>query len=87
MSDKKTRRKFSKELKRELVEEFVSGRTSAKAIAEREGITTQFIYRWKSQGEQWDKKSRIETLESDGMSQADARRVLDMEEELEAYKA
>ncbi len=87
MSEKKSRRSFSKKFKRELVEEFVSGRSSAEAIASREGITAQFIYRWKTQVEQWDKNQRIETLEADGMSSEDARRFRDMEEELEAYKA
>ena len=87
MSEKKTRRKFSKEFKRELVEEFVSGRSSADLIAKREGITPQFIYRWKTQVEQWDKQSRIEALESDDMSPEEARRFKDMEEELDAYKS
>ena len=86
MSDRKTRRKFSKEFKRELVEEYLSGRTSAEAIAEREGITAQFIYRWKTQVEQWDRKTRVETLESEGMSPEDARRMREMEEELADYK-
>jgi len=87
MSEKKsTRRSFSREFKKELVEEYLSGRSSADLIAEREGITVQFIYRWKTQLEQWNKKSRIDALEAGGMSLEEARRFRDMEEELEAYK-
>lgn len=86
MSEKKSRKKYSRELKRELVEEFVSGRSTAESIAEREGITAQFIYRWKTQVEEWGKKSRLKDLEADGMSPEDARRFRDLEEELEAYK-
>lgn len=86
MTEKKIRRKFSREYKREIVEEYLADRSSAQSIADREGITAQFIYRWKTQVEQWEKRSRIETLESEGLSPEDARRMRDMEEELEACK-
>lgn len=87
MTEKRRRRSFSREFKRQLVEEYLSGRSSAEAISEREGITPQFLYRWKSQVEHWDKNARIECLEAEGMSPEEARRIRYLEEELEAYKA
>tara|TARA_Y100000590_G_C15524284_1_gene940611 strand:+ start:101 stop:496 length:396 start_codon:yes stop_codon:yes gene_type:complete len=85
--NRKTRKSYSKEYKREIVEEYLSGRTEAAEIAAREGLNLQFIYRWKTQIEEWEKKERIGVLESEGMSPEDARKVRDLEEELEAYKA
>ena len=61
--------------------------TSAQEIAVREGITTQFLYRWKTQLEQWKKKGRVRDLESSGSSREDALRIREMEEELAAYRA
>jgi len=87
MSEKKNRRKFPLEYKRRLVEEYLSGQSSAHEIAEREDIATGFIYRWKTQLEEQEKMERIGELESSGSSPDDARRIREMEEELEAYKA
>ena len=85
MSEKKPRRRFPRELKRKLVNEYLSGE-SAQTIGEREGIPAQFLYRWKTQIEEDAKKERIGELEASGMSYEEAQRFRDMEEELAAYK-
>jgi transposase len=87
MIERKSRRKFTREFKKQLVNEYVTGQTSAQVIADREGITIQFLYRWKTQLEQWGKKGRISDLEESGMNPESARKLQEMEEELEAYKA
>lgn len=87
MSQKNSRRKFSLEYRQKLVGEFLSGGLSAQQLAQREGITPGQIYRWKTQLEDRSKLERAGELEAEGMSQADARRFREMEEELEAYKA
>lgn len=87
MGQKSNRRKFPLEYKQKVVEEFLSGVLSAQQIAEREGITSGQVYRWKTQLEERGKLKRLGELESQGMSPAEARRFREMEEELEAYKA
>lgn len=87
MSQKKSRRSYPLEYKQKLVDEYVSGAANAQEIAEREGILPGQVYRWKTQLEERAKLERVDELERDGMSPAEARRFREMEEELEAYKA
>lgn len=87
MAKKKSRRSYPLEYKQKLVEEYISGAANAQEIAEREGILPGQIYRWKTQLEERAKLDRVGELEREGMSPAEARRVREMEDELEAYKA
>lgn len=86
MSEKKSRRRFPRDFKIKIAEEYISGALSAQEIAEREGIPIAFIYRWKTFFEEQTKLDRLSDLESEGHSAEDARKIRDLEEELEAYK-
>ena len=84
----KQRRKYDLEYKRKIVEEYLSGNPSAAEIAEREGIETGCIYRWKTQLEGRAKMERIDAIQDEqGCSPEQARQIRELEEELEAYKA
>ncbi len=56
-------------------------------IAAREGIGSGTVYRWKTQLEERAKSDRIEDLEIAGSSPEQARRILELEEEIGAYQA
>ncbi len=87
MSEKRNRRKFPLEYKKQLVAEYLSGELSAEEIAAREGIGSGTVYKWKTQLEQKAKSDRIEDLEIAGSSPEQARRILELEEEIQAYQA
>jgi transposase-like protein len=83
----KSRRKFNLEYKRRIVEEYLSGSRSAKEIAEAEALETGQIYNWKVQLEHRAKRERIEEIQStEGVSAEEARRIRELEEEVEAYQ-
>lgn len=84
---KKERKHFELEYKRRIVQEYLSGNVSAAEIAEREGLEAQSIYRWKGQLEALAKVERVEAIQQEqGCSLEDARKIRELEEELEAYK-
>lgn len=84
---KKSRRAFDREYKKRIVSEYLEGSLSAQQIADREGVERFQIYSWKSQLEARDKKERFEELTEAGHNPDDVRRMMELEEELEAYKA
>ena len=84
---KKERKHFELEYKRRIVQEYLSGNVSAAEIAGREGLEAQSIYRWKGQLEVLAKVERVEAIQQEqGCSLEDARKIRELEEELEAYK-
>jgi transposase-like protein len=84
----KERKQFELEYKRKVIEEYLTGNSTAQEIAVREGIDAQNIYRWKSQLESRAKVERIEAIQTEqGCSLEDARKIRELEEELLAYKA
>lgn len=85
---KKERRKYELGYKRKIVKEYLSGNATAAEIAEREGIDAQSIYGWKTQLEARAKVERVEAIQQEqGCSPEQARKLRELEEELEAYKA
>lgn len=83
----KSRRKFDLEYKRRIIQEYLLGARSAKEIAEAEGLETGQIYNWKTQLENRAKVERIEEIQTtEGVSLREARKIRDLEEELEAAK-
>lgn len=83
---KKTRRKFSEELKAQIVEAYVSGAKSAQELAQEHDIAQGLIYRWKSDQNQRVKDNRIEELTEAGASRAMAMKIQQQEAEIEAYQ-
>jgi transposase-like protein len=84
---RREKRHFDLEYKKRIVAEFLTGDLKAKEIAQREGITVAFIYRWKIQLENREAMERISGLQQEeGYSPAQARKVRELEEEIEAYQ-
>ncbi len=84
---KRKNRSFDIEFKKKIVEEFTTGLASAEVIAQREGISASHIYKWKTHLENRARGERIEMLEAQGHNPEDVRRILELEDELEAYKS
>lgn len=82
----KIRRQFSEEIKKQAVDDFVSGRRSAAEIAAELGLAQGVIYRWRVQLEANDRGTRIDELGAEGHHPHDARRIQRLEEELAEYK-
>lgn len=83
----KSRRKFDLEFKRRIIQEYLSGARSAREIAIAEGLDIGQIYNWKTQLENRAKADRIEEIQSsESVSFEQARKIRELEEEVEAYQ-
>ena len=84
----KKRINYDREYKTRIVEEFVSGKSSATAIAERERLVPAQIYKWRVQLEDHKRIERVEQIKSEdpGLTHEQARKIRDLEEELVAYQ-
>lgn len=83
---RKPKRHFSDELKKQIVEEYVSGRKTAADLSLEHGVAQGLIYKWKVGLDERVKGERIETLESEGYDREAARKILQLEEEILEYK-
>jgi transposase-like protein len=83
---RKPRRKFTDEQKQKAVAEFLAGTKSTEQIAIESGVEVGVIYKWKAQLDAVAKGQRVEELESQGMPSQMARKVLQMEAEIEEYQ-
>lgn len=83
---KKNRKSYEREYKKRIVSEYLEGKLSAQEIAARERLERFQIYSWKSQLEARGKKDRFTELTESGHNPDDVRRMMELEEELEAYK-
>lgn len=84
--NKGKKRQFSDEIKRQAVDDYVSGRKTAAEVATELGIQKNMIYRWRAESEANAKGVRIEELVDEGHSVQQARKILELEEELLEYK-
>ena len=81
----KSRKNYDLDYKRRIVQEYLRGEITAKALADREGIERGQIYNWKTQLEVRAKYARIEEIaDTEGVSLDQARQIRELEEELEA---
>lgn len=83
---KRSKRKFSEEIKRKAVDDYVSGRKTAAEVASEIGIAQGQIYQWKIQLEEKRVKGRVDDLEAEGRSPSDARLIQRQEDEIEMYQ-
>jgi transposase-like protein len=83
---KQTRRSWSRQQKQEAVSDYVSGRQTAAEIAADMDVPVGQVYRWKTQLESRKEVERLDELEREGQSPEDARRIRDLELQLEEYK-
>lgn len=79
---KHSKKRYDLEYKQRIVSEFIQGDVSASEIAKREGIEPANIYSWKSKLEHQAKQKRIDVLVDEGSTIEQARRILELEEEL-----
>jgi transposase-like protein len=81
----KSRKNYDLDYKRRIVQEYLRGEITSKALAEREGIERGQIYNWKTQLEVRARHARIEEIaDTEGVSLDQARQIRELEEELEA---
>jgi transposase-like protein len=81
----KSRKSYDLEYKRRIVQEYLRGEITSKALADREGIERGQIYNWKTQLEVRAKYARIEEIaDTEGVSLDQARQIRELEEELDA---
>lgn len=80
------RYKFSEEEKRRAVDDYVSGRRSAKEVADEFKVPIGYIYKWRVQFDEKAKGARIDELEAQGISPEAARIIERQRAEIEEYK-
>jgi len=83
---KKKRKTFDQEYKKRIISEYLEGKATAQEIADREGLDRLQIYSWKTQLEARGKKERYNELTQAGHNPEDVRRMMELEEELQAAK-
>lgn len=84
-SPKKSKKSYDLDYKRRIVQEYLQGEITTNALAAREGLDRGQIYRWKVQLEGRARDARIEEIaDSEGVSLDQARKIRELEEELEA---
>lgn len=83
---KKYRKRFTTDQRDKAIDEYVSGAKTAQEVAQELGTDVSNIYRWKTVREEKAKGSRIEELLDEGSTLAQAKRILELELELEEYK-
>jgi len=83
-SPKKPRKQYDIEYKRRIVQEYLQGEIKSAELAAREGIDRGEIYKWKTQLENLTRRDRVDELVEGGASVEQARRIRELEEQLQA---
>lgn len=83
---KKTRKRFTPEQRNKAIDEYVSGAKTAQEVAKELDTDVQNVYRWKTIREENAKGSRVEELIGQGNTLAQAKRIVELEAEMEEYK-
>ena len=83
----KKKREFKPEEKARAVDDYISGRKTTAQIAAEFGCHPNLIYRWKAEADAARRDERAAEIEASGVRDPrDVRRIIDLEDELEAYK-
>lgn len=80
------KRFYPEDLKRQAVEDYVSGRKTAAQVASELGVAQGVIYKWKVRFDEKAKGARIDELQAQGADLQQARRIVELEEELAEYQ-
>ena len=83
-SPKKPRKQYDLEYTRRIVQEYLQGGIKSAELAAREGIDRGEIYKWKTQLENLARRERVDELVEGGASAEQARRIRELEEQLQA---
>ncbi len=83
---KKKVRRYTEELKAQVVQEFVSGRKSASELSLEHGISTAMVYKWRVSHDERLRLERMGQLTEQGMAPEHARLFQQKEDEILAYQ-
>ena len=84
---KKPKRQFKPEDKAKAVDDYVSGRKTAAQLGAELSCNPNLIYRWKAEADAARRDNRATEIEASGVRDpGDIKRILDLEDELDAYK-
>jgi len=84
-SSKKSKKQYDLEYKRRIVQEYLQGGIKSADLAAREGLDRAQIYKWKIQFDNRQRNDRIDAIaDEEGVSLEQARKIRELEEELEA---
>ena len=83
---KRTRKTFSKEEKKQAVEDYVSGKKSAQQIAADLSIDVHYLYRWKIESDEKSKGIQVQEFENEGCPPEWAKRLSQKDEEISLYQ-
>lgn len=82
----KEKRRFSEDQRRKAVDDYVSGAKSAAQVAAELGTSANNIYNWRVQQDEKAKGQRVDELTASGRSREDAKLILQLEAERDAYQ-
>lgn len=83
---RKPRKVFSEEVKRQAVDDFVNGKKSAAQLGVELEIDSTLIYRWRTEFAAKARSEKLDGLESEGIDPKSAKKILELEAELELYQ-
>ena len=83
---KKSRKRFSQEVKDKAIDEYLIGDRSAQQITDELRTDVQNLYRWKTVREEKAKGQRVDELMGEGNSRAMVEKLLEKELEIEMYQ-
>ena len=83
---KRSKRNFSLDVKKQAVDDFVTGRKPAQEIANKLDITTAMLYKWRTWLDERDKGARLSELELQGHDPGQAKRIIELEDEVATYQ-
>lgn len=82
----KQKRFYSEEVKKRAVDDYVSGRRTAADLASELNVAQGLVYKWKVKFDEQAKGARIDELQAQGADPYQAKRIVDLEEELAEYQ-
>ncbi len=83
---KKIRKKFTERQREKAVDDYISGERTASQIARDLNTDVQNVYRWRTLREEKAKGVKVDELMAEGNSKEQARKILLLEQEIEAYQ-
>lgn len=83
---KTERRKFTREFKEKIIEQFYKNEITAAELASKHQLHPDQIYRWKYELSTVRHNERRRELQKEGRNPSDVRYILELEQEMSAYK-
>jgi len=83
---KKEKRSFTREFKDKIIEQFYKGEITAAELATKHQLHVDQIYKWKYELTRVRQNERRRELQKEGRNPSDVRYILELEQEMSAYK-